>query len=322
MPESQLPKLIVLLGPTASGKSGWGLELAKKYRGEIISADSRQIYQKMTIGTAKTPGEWRWNGLRRTYMVDNIPHYLVDFLNPSKVFSAAEFRDNALKYIKIINKNGHVPIVVGGTGLYISSLVDNFTIPSIAANASLRKSLEEKSALELTELLEKIDPASVAKIDTKNKRRLIRALEVCIMSGEPFSAQQKKGAPLFDILQIGITTPRELLYERINKRVDEMMEAGLVDEISRLLKQNYSWQLPSMQGIGYRQFKDYFAGLISLEQVVEILKRDTRHYARKQMTWFRRDQRIQWCASYAEAEKLITIFLNKSKALKTDKYDY
>ncbi|OGH64394.1 MAG: tRNA (adenosine(37)-N6)-dimethylallyltransferase MiaA [Candidatus Magasanikbacteria bacterium RIFCSPHIGHO2_01_FULL_41_23] len=307
-----LPKLIVILGPTASGKTSWGLELAKKYDGEIISADSRQVYQKMNIGTAKVQGEWRWNGLRRTYFVEGIPHHLVDFLNPGKSFSAAEFRDKALKYSKIAHKNGRLPMVVGGTGLYISALVDNFVIPRVAAHGKLRQSLEEKTNEELLQVLEKLDPDAALVIDRHNKRRLIRALEVCILSGQPFSGQKKKGVQLFDILQIGIATPQVVLNERINARVDQMITVGLVTEIANLIKQSYGWNLPSMNGIGYRQFKNYFEGKVSIEETIELLKRDTRHYARRQMTWFRRDPRIKWCTSIDETEKLIDIFLQQS----------
>lgn len=307
----RLPKLIVVLGPTASGKTNWGLELAKRYDGEIISADSRQIYQKMTIGTAKVRGEWRWNGLRRTYFVEDIPHHLIDFLNPGKSFSAAEFRDKALKYTKMAHKSGRVPIVLGGTGLYISSLVDNFVIPRVAANPKLRQGLEEKTNEELLQFLEKLDPEGAVVIDRKNKRRLIRALEVCILSGEPFSGQKKKGVQLFDILQIGIATPQPVLHERIEKRIDEMISSGLVTEIENLVKQSYGWNLPSMNGIGYRQFKDYFTGKTTLEETIELLKRDTKHYARRQMTWFRRDSRINWCDNFDEADTLVADFLKK-----------
>lgn len=309
MTKEELPKLIVVLGPTASGKTQWTLEIAKKYNGEVISADSRQIYQKMTIGTAKVEGEWRWNGLRRTYFVEDIPHHLVDFLNPGKTFSAAEFRDKALKYCKMAHKAGRIPIVAGGTGLYISALVDNFVIPRVSANPKLRQSLEEKSHEELLKLLATIDPVTAETVDGKNKRRLIRALEVCIMSGETFSGQRKKGVQLFDVLQIGIETPREVLYERINTRVDMMMKAGLLDEIQKLLKQKYGWNLSSMNGIGYRQFRLYFEGKMTLEETVENFKRDTRHYARKQLTWFRRNKQIHWCKTLPEAMALIDKFI-------------
>ncbi|OGH73818.1 MAG: tRNA (adenosine(37)-N6)-dimethylallyltransferase MiaA [Candidatus Magasanikbacteria bacterium RIFCSPHIGHO2_02_FULL_51_14] len=306
-----LPKLIVLLGPTACGKTDWGLRLAKKINGEIISADSRQIYKKMDIGTAKVMGEWRRNGLRRTYFVGDVPHHLIDFLDPGKAFSVAEFRDRAIKYAKMAVHTGRVPMVVGGTGLYISALVDNLYIPRVPPNAKLRKSLDEKKLSELVRLLEQLDPAAAEVIDRQNKRRVIRALEVCIFSGEPFSAQRKKGGQLFDVLEIGIDVPREVLYERIRARVDGMAERGLVREIENLLKQKYSWRLPSMNGIGYRQFRCYFEKTCALEQAIELLKRDTRRYARRQLSWFRRDKRIVWVKEFGEAEKLVAEFLRQ-----------
>ncbi len=304
-----LPKLVVLLGPTASGKTAWGLELAQAFNADIISADSRQIYQKMTIGTAKAVGEWRWDGLGRSYFVNGIRHHLVDFLNPGKTFSAAEFRDEAIKHIKTAHKNDRLPMVVGGTGLYISTLVDNFIIPPVEANPKLRKSLEEKTCAELFELLEKMDKDTAAVIDKHNKRRLIRALEVCIMTGESFLAQKKKGEAMFDILQIGIEVDRDLLHARINERSEKMVTDGLIQEIEGLLKQKYAWNLTSMNGIGYRQFKPYLEGKISLKEAIEQLKTDTWHYAKRQLTWFKRDKNIKWVKTYDEAKALMTEFL-------------
>ena len=313
MNDASLPKVIALVGPTASGKTDWSLRLAQKYAGEIISADSRQVYKKMDIGTAKALGEWRWhagwNGLRRTYYSENIPHHLIDFLDPGKQFTAAEFRDRAIKYIKLTTKNEHLPIIVGGTGLYISALVDNLHIPRVLPNKKLRLGLEEKTCSELVQLLNSFDPISAEKIDPFNKRRLIRALEVCILSGKPFSEQQKRGEPMFQFLQIAPELPRELLYERIDTRIESMMEQGLLKEVEALIKQKYSWELPSMSGVGYRQFKEYFASHKSLEQTVEDLKRDTRHFARRQITWFKRDKTIHWCKTYEEAEALVEKFL-------------
>ena len=161
------PKLVVLMGPTACGKTNWSLRLAKKYNGEIISADSRQIYTQMNIGTAKEPGEWRWSGLRRTYFISDIPHYLIDFLDPGKKFTAAHFRDKALKYVKLSFKNKRQPMIVGGTGLYISSLIDNLQIPRTPPNKKFRESLDEKNIDELFKLLQEIDLDSAKKIDKK-----------------------------------------------------------------------------------------------------------------------------------------------------------
>lgn len=309
--KNKLPKIVVICGPTASGKTGWSLNLAKKYHGEIISADSRQVYEKMTIGTAKEPGEWRWNGLRRTYFVGDIPHHLVDFLNPGKNFTVAEFRDKAIKYIKLAERNNRLPIIVGGTGLYIDAVVNNFHIPHVPPNKKLRESLEEKSAVELAVWLKRLDAEAAGKIDMRNKRRIIRALEVCILTGEPFSKQQLKGEALFDVLLIGIAVPRQVLYDNINKRVDKQLREGLLKEIELLLKQKYDWGLSSMSGVGYRQFKDYFTGKIDLETAVARLKKDTRNYAKRQLTWFRRNKNIRWTETLSEADKLLEDFLRK-----------
>ncbi|HLD31494.1 MAG TPA: tRNA (adenosine(37)-N6)-dimethylallyltransferase MiaA [Patescibacteria group bacterium] len=308
--EKTKPKVVILLGPTASGKTDWSLRLAKKFNGEIISADSRQIYRKMDIGTAKELGEWRRKGLRRTYYISDIPHHLVDFLDPGKFFTVAEFCDQAGHIIRAADKAGHLPIVAGGTGLYIYALVNNLQIPRVSPNRKLRRSLEAKSNEELMKLLQSLDATTAASVDSANKRRIIRALEVCILSGVPFSSQQKKGEPIFSFLQIGIDVPREILYERINKRVDEMMKRGLLKEVEDLTKQKYDWSLPSMSGIGYRQFQKYFSKENSLDQVIEELKRDTRRYAKRQLTWFKRDQSIQWCQDYETAEKVVNDFLN------------
>lgn len=309
--KNKLPKVIVICGPTASGKTGWSLNLAKKYSGEIISADSRQVYKKMSIGTAKEQGEWRWNGLRRTYFVDDIPHHLLDFLDPGKDFTLAEFRDKAIKYIKLARQQNRLPMIVGGAGLYIDAVVNNFHIPRVPPNDKLREGLEEKNTDELAAWLKRLDAKAAEKIDYRNKRRLIRALEVCILSGEPFSRQQLKGEALFDVLSIGIAVPRKVLYDNIDKRIDEQIKAGLLKEIQTLLKQKYSWDLPSMSGIGYRQFKDYFAGKINLEAAVAQLKKDTRNYAKRQLTWFKRNKNIHWVETFSEADKLVAKFLAK-----------
>lgn len=308
--ESNLPKVIVLLGPTASGKTQWGLKLAKEFDGEIISADSRQIYKKMDIGTAKELGEWKSIDGCHAYYIDGIPHHLVDWLDPGKTCTVAEWRDKALQVITDCVKRNRVPFVVGGTGLYITSLVDNWLIPRLAPNAKLRRSLEQKKPTELVRLLKKMDPESAARIDPKNVRRLIRALEVCILSGEPFSAQRKQGPLLVAALQIGIVVPREELGRRIDTRVDTMVERGLEQEVRKLLQQKYSWKLPSMSGIGYRQWCEYIEGNIALPVVIARLKHDSRDFARRQMTWWRRDKRIQWVNEYEEGRELVKDFVS------------
>ncbi|MBI5728426.1 MAG: tRNA (adenosine(37)-N6)-dimethylallyltransferase MiaA [Candidatus Magasanikbacteria bacterium] len=307
--DKKLPKLVVILGPTASGKTLWSLRLAQKYGAHVISADSRQIYKKMTIGTGKEAGEWRaYAGGHDAYYAQGVPHFLMDIVDPGQSFTLAKFRDQAMKYAILIRQQGVRVLLVGGTGLYISTLVDNLHIPQVPPNKKLRRSLEEKSAPELWRLLSQLDPDATAFVDQHNVRRLIRALEVCILTGEPFSKLRRRGEPVFDVLQIGIDLPREILYKQINERVDRMMSQGLLAEVEALAHQRYGWELPSMSGIGYRQFREYFAGQISLDIVVERLQQDTRRYARRQLTWFRRDPRIKWCRSYEEADTLIDNF--------------
>lgn len=305
-----LPKVIMIVGPTTSGKTEWGVRLAKKFDGEVISADSRQIYRHMTVGTAKPFGEWKFSGLRRVFHVEGVPHHLIDFLNPGKTFTAAEFRDRAMKHVKEIARAGKVPMVVGGTGLYIDVLAHNFSIPRIPPNKKLRASFEEKTTEDLVAWLGKLDPDAAASIDVHNKRRIIRALEVCILSGEQFSKQKKKGDPVFNILKIGISVPREVLYERIEQRIETMVAQGLEEEVRFLVKHKYGWNLPSMSGIGYRQFRPYLEGKMTLATVMAQLKQDTRKYAKRQTTWFKRDTNIVWCTDIKTAEERIRTFLS------------
>ncbi len=308
---SNLPKIIVVLGPTASGKTDLGIFLAKKFNGEIISADSRQVYKKMEIGTAKPKGEWQNSSAG--YLVSGVPHYMMDIVDPGKTFTLADYKKQSIFHIKDITKRGKLPIVVGGTGLYIWAIVDNLDIPKMPPKKKLRESFEQKTLSELVEMLKQIDPESALKIDLKNPRRVIRALEVYINTGESFFSQRAKSAPLFDVLQLGIQLPREDLYNRINQRCEDQIKAGLVVEVENLIKQRYGWGLSSMSGIGYRQIGYYLRGETKLEEAIEIFKRDTRRYAKKQMTWFKRDKRIKWLGanSLKDVEKLINNFLTK-----------
>jgi tRNA dimethylallyltransferase len=285
----KLPKIIVVLGPTASGKTDVGIFLAREFNGEIVNADSRQVYKEMNIATAKPQGA----NIDGVYNVDGIPHHLMDIIKPSEDFTLSHFKIEANKAIKEILSRGKLPIIVGGTGLYISTLVDNFDIPKVAPNKKLRKGLEEKTLEELVILLKKIDEQSAKAIDLKNRRRVLRALEVAITNGESFVSQKTKSSPLYDSLQIGLEWPREELYERINKRVDIQMSDGLLEEAKHLAKK-YPWSLPSMSSIGYKQLGGFLRGERDLAESIEQIKKDTRNYAKRQMTWFKRDERIKW----------------------------
>lgn len=285
MPRS---KILVIVGPTASGKTALAISLAKKFNGEIISADSRTVYRGMDIGTAKS-----------TY-----PHHLIDVVNPDEEFTVVDWKKLAEEAIDDIVRRGKLPIVVGGTGLYVQALVDNLQIPAVSGAKKLRESFEKKSLDELVRLLRSTDPDAVRRVDLKNKRRVIRALEVATFTGESFWGQRKKGAPKYDALILGVDVPRAELYRRIDERVDEQIASGFVEEVRGLLR-IYKPDLPAMSGIGYGEIASYLAGKMTLPEAVERFKFRVHAYARRQMTWFRRDKRIHWIKKIDEAQALV-----------------
>ena len=296
------PKIIAVVGPTASGKTALALSLAKKYNGEIISADSRQIYRDMDIGTSKlAPSEQ-----------ENIPHHLLDIKDPDEEYTVADYKHDAIATIEDIFRRGKLPILAGGTGLYVDAVLDNLDIPKTKADPELRASIEKDIAENgLAAVFKKLverDPEAACIVDAKNPRRVVRALEVAISTGEPFTAQRKKNAPLFDALKIGVNPPPEVLRERINLRVDLMLQDGLVNEVESLVKK-YGATCATFDAIGYREIIDYLAGRSSLEQAADIIKHNTWHYAKRQITWFKKDKNIQWITDQKEPEKLVGGFL-------------
>ncbi|MCX6778809.1 MAG: tRNA (adenosine(37)-N6)-dimethylallyltransferase MiaA, partial [Candidatus Magasanikbacteria bacterium] len=245
MIKKELPKIITVVGPTASGKTALGIFLAQKFGGEIISVDSRQIYKGMNIGTAKVMGEKKVDEKGREYfLVEGVIHYGIDLVEPDKVYSVAEFKEYALVIIKEILNRGHWPILVGGTGFYVQAIVQNLDIPKLAPDLILRQDLEKKDLAVLVKQLQEIDPESFSKIDLQNKRRVVRALEVALSTGESFAGNWKRGETLFEVLQIGITQPRDVLYSRIDERVEEQIKMGLVEETKKLIEKWYKWSLP------------------------------------------------------------------------------
>jgi tRNA dimethylallyltransferase len=289
-------KIIVILGPTASGKSELAINLAKKFKGEIISADSRQIYKEMEIGTAKPKNTRR------------IPHHLIDTIKIDRDYNAALFKKTAIKTIKDIQKRKNTPFLVGGTGLYIRSIVDNIQFPKVPADNELRKKLEKKNLKGLFTIYRKIDPQGAQVIDKKNKRRLIRAIEVCKITGKSFWQQRKKEEPIFEFLQIGLMLPKSILRNNIKKRVEKMFRQGLEKEAKILIKK-YGWITP-LNTIGYQEWKEFFENKITKEDVKELIISHTNKFARRQMTWFKKDKTIHWIKDKKEAERLIRAFLN------------
>lgn len=281
----RLPNLIAIVGPTAVGKSALAIQLAQEFRGEIVSADSRTIYRGMDIGTAKpTPDEQR-----------RVPHHLIDIVNPDEPFTLADYQQRAYATIEAIHAHGNVPFLVGGTGLYVRAVLDGLNIPRVEPDPARRAELERNDAATLYARLQQLDPVAAARIDPRNKRRVIRALEVCERTGKPMSELQTQRAPNYRLLRIGLTMPRAQLYERINARVDAMIAQGLVDEVRGLLTRGYPPHLPAMSSLGYRQIIDYLQGKISFDEAVRVLKRDTRRFVHHQYTWFRlNDERIHW----------------------------
>lgn len=303
-----LKKLVVILGPTASGKSELGLKLAKKFNGEIVSADSRQVYKGMDIGTAKPTKKER----------KEILHYLIDIKNPNQIYTVWQYKKEAIKAINKIIKKGKSPFLVGGTGLYLKAVIENLEIPRVKPDWKLRKSLELKiktrGLKSLYDELIKIDPEAAYIVDSQNPRRIIRALEVAIKTKRPFSQQRKKGESLFDVLEIGLSVSEEKLKEKIEKRVNKMMKTGLVKEVKNLIK-IYDKNLPTFDAIGYREIIDYLNKKFSLAEAIKKIEKNTWHFAKRQMTWFKKDKRINWTPPsshpYKYAEKSVKTFLKK-----------
>ena len=283
--------LIVLTGPTAVGKTKLSISLAKAVGGEIISADSMQVYKYMDIGSAKIMPE----------EMQGIPHYLVDALVPDEEFHIVRFQQMAKEAMEKIYANGHIPILVGGTGFYIQAVTRDIDFTKAEQDQEYRTSLEtlakEKGGAFLHQMLEEVDPKSAQEIHENNVKRVIRALEFYHQNGSPISAhneeQQERVSP-YNLAYFVLNAPRELLYQRIDKRVDEMLENGLVQEVKTLKSMGYHRGMVSMQGLGYKEILAYLDGEISLEEAERILKRDTRHFAKRQLTWFRREPETLW----------------------------
>lgn len=282
-------KILVIGGPTAVGKTELSIELAKRLNGEIISADSMQIYKYMNIGSAKVSKE-EMNG---------IPHHLIDVVDPSKTFSVADYKEHGEKAIKEIISEGKLPIIVGGTGLYINSLTCNMNFTEAEKDEEYRKELDklanEHGNNYIHEMLKDIDPISYKEIHANNRKRVIRALEVYKLTGKPFSSYNAGDDfynSEYDIYYYVLTMDREKLYNRINLRVDIMMEKGLLNECIKLKEMGYTSSMQSMQGIGYKEILYYLEGDVKLQEAINMIKQGSRNYAKRQLTWFRRDPRV------------------------------
>ena len=286
-PRPRKPKIIVIVGPTASGKSDLAIKLAGKFNSEIISADSRQIYRGMDIGTAK-PAKTE---------IRKIPHHLIDIKNPDENYTVAQYKKDCLKAIKMVLAKNKIPVLVGGTGLYIKTIADNLEIPEVKPDFQLREKLEKelksKGLDYLYQKLIELDPEAAYIIDSKNPRRIVRALEITLKTEKPFSQQRKSGKKLFNCLKIGISLPKEKLREKINKRADKILKNGLIKEVKNLIKK-YPFDIPAFDAIGYREIINYLQGKVSLDETTALIKKNTWRYAKRPITWFKKDKKIIW----------------------------
>ena len=291
-----MEKVLVIVGPTAVGKTALSVELAKKFHGEIISGDSLQVYKKLDIGTAKI----------KTSEMEGIPHHLIDVIEPNETYSVADFQKAGRKLITEITERGRLPMIVGGTGLYIQSLLYDFQLGAKEESVTaVRKKYEELaetlSKKELWEYLKTKDPLAAEKIHWNNQRKVIRALEVFEVTGYSITTPQEEPARLYDYCMIGLNTERALLYQRINQRVDSMLEEGLLEEARFVYELG---EVQASQGIGYKEFYPYFKGEESLENVVGQLKMNSRRYAKRQLTWFRNRLDAHWFDLLAESSSM------------------
>jgi tRNA dimethylallyltransferase len=306
--------LVVIVGPTAVGKTRLALRLAQEFGGEIVSADSRQVYRGMDIGTAKpTPEERR-----------RVPHHLIDVVAPDEPFTLAQYQELAYDAIADVLARGKVPFLVGGTGQYVRAVVEGWGIPRVAPNEELRAELYRQAELEgpwaLHARLREVDPAAAERIDPSNVRRVVRALEVYLETGQPISELQRKKPPLYRILHIGLTMERQELYRRVDERVDRMIEQGLVEEVRGLVERGYGYDLSSMSGLGYQQIGMYLRGLVSLEEAIQLIKHHTRRFVRHQYNWFRLDdEAIRWFDvlrdPYGEIRECVAVFVEAAHTL-------
>jgi len=283
------PPLIVVVGPTAVGKTAVSLRLASGLGGEVVSADSRLFYRGMDIGTAKPSPQER----------AQVAHHLVDIADPDQTVGLAEFQELAYAAIEDIHRRGGLPLLVGGTGQYVRAVVEGWRVPRVAPDPALRAELEVQAERDgpaaLHARLQQLDPEAAARIDSRNVRRVVRALEVCLTTAQPFSMQRTRASRSYRTLQIGLTMERAALYERADRRLDAMIAAGLEAEVRSLVARGYGFHLPAMSGLGYLQFKPYFEGQATREEAIAEIRRATRRFIRHQYNWFRlSDPAICW----------------------------
>jgi tRNA dimethylallyltransferase len=305
--QNQVSKIIVIMGPTASGKSGVAIKLAQKFDGEVISADSRQIFRGMDIGTGKVEGYW--DSKKAVYISENIPHHLIDIANPDEDFNVSHFKKIAKEKILDIQKRGKLPILCGGTAFWIDTLIKNSELPEVPPNEKLRAELAKKNIVELLKELEKIDPIRANTIDKQNKIRLIRALEICAVIGKvPVSNVAEKNSS-DSVLRIGMLVEKSELHKKIKIRLDERFDLGMIPEVEKLHTNGLPWDKIESFGLEYRNIAQYLQGKIDLAEMKKLLYFDIIHYAKRQMTWLKKNKAIIWLNNYDAIKKEVALFI-------------
>jgi len=323
-------KVIVILGPTSSGKSDIAIKLAKKFNGEIISADSRQIYRGMDIGTGKVSCDKRfgfgksrqfrcWKEKAEPWVSQGIPHYMISIVSPRTNYNVTKFKYQAEKIIADILRHGKLPIICGGTGFWIQALVDNLNFPEVKPDWKFRNKLKKYSTEKLFSMLKKLDPRRAKNIDRNNRVRLIRAIEICkkikrvpLLKNSQFLPTNSQ----LKFLQIGIKLPKEKLHKKIEKRVLARFAQGMIEEVEKLHQQGFSWKKIQSFGLAYYWIPLYLQKKISKTKLIEKIIRAEKNYAKRQMTWFKRDKRIHWLENYQEIEKQVRKFMNEKSGNK------
>jgi tRNA dimethylallyltransferase len=305
------PKVVAIVGPTASGKSAIALELALKFNGEVVSADSRQIYRGLNLTSGKVPGGWKRTGLKRYFVYQDVPHHMTDMVNPKRHFTVQRFRKKASKVVTDVLKKGKLPIVEGGSGFYMDVLLHDINIPVVPPNRRLRKELEKLDDTALINRLKALDAKTAKRIDQHNRHRVIRAIEIIVTTHSPIPEIQIKDLrkSRYDLLKIGILPPLPELKRRINTRLHRRFKEGMVEEIRGLRRKGLSWKRLEELGLEFRYIARHLRGELTYEDMVSTLETQSWRYAKRQITWFKRDKNIIWISAPAKAAPLVRDFL-------------
>lgn len=304
------PKVVAIVGPNASGKSDIAVEIAHKFGGEVISADSRQVYRGLDLSSGKVPGSWKIRGFRRVYEYQDIPHHLIDVASPRKIFTVQKYKKKAQKTISSILEREKLPILAGGTGFYIDTVLYDMDIPEVPPNRKLRSELASLSNEELMQRLRGLDPNRAESVDSKNRRRIVRAIEIVVSSGSPVpdNSFAYEDSP-YEILKIGLELKEEDLRHKIAARLDRRIKDGFINELKWLHLRGLSWRRLEKLGFEFKHVSQYIRGEIDMDQLKDLINKQSWQYAKRQMTWFKKDPNTIWINAPAKASQLVRDFL-------------